>query len=977
LAQNPFIQHFTTAEGLPSNGVYKVFQDSRKFIWFATDAGIARYDGSKFNFYRKQDGLSSNDIFDMFEDSFGRIWFYHINGSLNFFKNNSIYSEKNTPFLDSLKSNDFFRRFYQDDEQNIYFYYQDQSGLNLHTLDSHNHASKYILHSLPMDNEFKPRTIEGMSLRYMHKSASGEFTMWSPAGCFKTENLSEVPWLYSNDYKYRDVVTSSSNKRYIITRKFGSRKYEIKRFNGETDFDNIGSLPDVNSNFISSILEDKSGLLWISTYDKGVFCYKDEQLIHHFDIKDAKSIMQDHEENIWISSLIEGVYKISPFFNHHQHFDKSFFMNSGVFALCKSDSGGIWCTNGKMIYLLKNDEIFDLDFQQTENSFNQILQANPSTLFIGETSKLPFVLKGVRLNHAKKKITIDKAVQSHIVHKKIIVNQRRDQVSSFNQSRIFFEDSTDYLIKFRIWGVEGRIYNTYYDSNDVLIVNANRNYALKDGEQIKCPELAYFDKKVISDHLNLENKTELFNIEGDSLFLLDNKKIYNLSAALEQPVELQVDHLEYHDSTLFIATSRNIYICENPRNILRKKPVVAYMININFKSINDILFADNKLYVASNDGLTAIPYQELHDTTNFTPIPYFQSIQVNDRENLVMKDQISLVSNQRINIAFSAINYSVSPVLFSYKLEGADADWTTVKGNNVVLQNLTKGNYVFKLRSRKPTSQWSQPVEFNIIVKATIWQHPLLYFAILLLFAGMIFLIILRRKNNELNRRNIENQILLLEQKSLQAMMNPHFIFNSLGSIQNFLLHNRPNEAGIYLSQFARLIRQNLSAIDTSMINLEEEIDRLKNYLDLEKLRMGDKFVYTIEIDDNVEYEEMLIPSMIIQPFVENAIWHGIANLDENGFLSIVFILDSDKSLQIIIEDSGVGIKNAAKYSTKGENHLKLGMNITRKRLHLLGQKYGVETSFVYSERSPGTTNPGTRVVIIVPFLYGRPESNS
>jgi LytS/YehU family sensor histidine kinase len=190
-------------------------------------------------------------------------------------------------------------------------------------------------------------------------------------------------------------------------------------------------------------------------------------------------------------------------------------------------------------------------------------------------------------------------------------------------------------------------------------------------------------------------------------------------------------------------------------------------------------------------------------------------------------------------------------------------------------------------------------------------------------------------------------------------------------------LHNRPNEAGIYLSQFARLIRQNLSAIDTSMINLEEEIDHLKNYLDLEKLRMGDKFVYTIEIDDNVEYEEMLIPSMIIQPFVENAIWHGIANLDENGFLSIVFKLDSDKSLQIIIEDSGVGIKNAAKYSTKGENHLKLGMNITRKRLHLLGQKYGVETSFVYSERSPGTTNPGTRVVIIVPFLYGRPESNS
>jgi len=206
-------------------------------------------------------------------------------------------------------------------------------------------------------------------------------------------------------------------------------------------------------------------------------------------------------------------------------------------------------------------------------------------------------------------------------------------------------------------------------------------------------------------------------------------------------------------------------------------------------------------------------------------------------------------------------------------------------------------------------------------------------------------------------------------------MMNPHFIFNTLGSIQNYLLHNKPHEAGIYLSQFARLIRQNLNAIDTPMINLEEEVDRLKNYLDLEKLRMGNKFEYTIELDETVESEDILFPSMIIQPFVENAIWHGIANLDENGFIGIYINLKSENALQIIVEDSGIGIANSAKFNTKGDQHLNLGMNITKKRLTLLSQKYDIETNISYSERTPGAINPGTRVTVVAPFIYGRSEN--
>ncbi|MCK9638710.1 MAG: histidine kinase, partial [Prolixibacteraceae bacterium] len=321
--------------------------------------------------------------------------------------------------------------------------------------------------------------------------------------------------------------------------------------------------------------------------------------------------------------------------------------------------------------------------------------------------------------------------------------------------------------------------------------------------------------------------------------------------------------------------------------------------------------------------------------------------------------------------------YSVSPNIYSYKLEGSDSDWTLVKGSNVVLQNLPKGNYSFMLRARKPASAWSEPIKFGIEVRATIWQHPLFYFIVILFITGIAFLLVLRRKNLELRRRQMEHQMILLEQKSLQAMMNPHFIFNSLGSIQNYLLHNKANEAGIYLSQFARLIRQNLNAIDTSTVDLEEEVDRLRNYLDLEILRMGNKFTYSIEIDEAVESDDVLIPSMIIQPFVENSIWHGIANIEGNGFIGIKFQLKDEKSLKIIVEDSGIGIQNAEKYVSQSDKHLHLGMTITRKRLELLSQKYGVETSVNYRERSPGMQNPGTVVEITVPLLFGKSEIRS
>ena len=972
MAQNPFIQRLTTSEGLPSNTVHKVFQDSKKFLWFATDAGVARFDGSKFDYFRMQDGLSSNDVLDIKEDSFGRIWFFLADASFNFYFSQTIHNDKNTSFLKSLKTPDYFQRLYEDKDHNLYFYFH--SLLLIYCLDPQNNVTEYQLPTVKVEKiSRRKKDINGMSVRYMYRNDKNEFILYTNSGCYKMTDLKDNPTLISDDFGFRDIITSSNQKKYTVMKAKDSTNFELRRFNYEITFDSVKPLVSSISNYVSSVLEDNSGLLWISTFDKGVYCFKDGKEIYHLDIKDAESIVQDQENNIWISSIKEGVYKISPYFYLARHFENSVFDNSAIYALCGYDSLRTWCTNGKAIYLNNNNLFYKLDFQKGENSINQILQLNPKTLVTGEINKLPFIIQGIRIDEARHSIGFDKAVQSRLTLKKIIYNKNRDQISSFKTTQVIWVSTTDYFDMMHSKDIKTRIFNTYYNIDNDLVVNSKINVIIGRDDKIKAyPEIDYFNLKIISQHLNLNDKTEIFNIEGDSLFLLNNKKLYNLSAAFEQPIDLQINHLAYHDSILFIATSRNLFICMNPLNLLEKKPVITHMVNVNFRSIHDILINNDNLYVASDEGLSVLPYTFLLKPPIFSPIPYFQSIIVNDPESPANKDQVLIKSNQRININFSSINYSISPIVYSYKLGGTKDDWTVVKGNNVVLQNLPIGKYFFELRARKPGSRWSEPVKFDIVVETTIWQHPLFYFIIILLIAAALFLLILKRKNLELSHRMMENQIILLEQKSLQAMMNPHFIFNTLGSIQNYLLHNKPYEAGIYLSKFARLIRQNFNAMDSPMINLEEEVDRSKNYLELERLRTTDKFDYTIEIDETIESDDVLIPSMIIQPFAENAVWHGIANLEGKGEINIRIKMLDEKSLLITVSDTGIGIKKSAKFSNKSDHHLQLGMNITWRRLNLLSQKYGVKTDISFAEKSPGSENPGVVVTIIVPFVYGK-----
>lgn len=189
----------------------------------------------------------------------------------------------------------------------------------------------------------------------------------------------------------------------------------------------------------------------------------------------------------------------------------------------------------------------------------------------------------------------------------------------------------------------------------------------------------------------------------------------------------------------------------------------------------------------------------------------------------------------------------------------------------------------------------------------------------------------------------VKKQLLIIRQQQLLAQLNPHFVFNSLTAIQSYIFRNDPYQAGKYLSNFARLTRLILESSRMELCSIERENSILKHYLDLQTLRFDKRFTYAIEIDESLDTEIELIPPMLTQPFIENAIEHGFIHLKETGHIAIRYINSEDKGVIIEVEDNGIGIDSAKhQLIKKGRTHSSLATEITRERLAVIRRSMGL-----------------------------------
>ncbi|HEY9083853.1 MAG TPA: histidine kinase [Vicingaceae bacterium] len=354
------------------------------------------------------------------------------------------------------------------------------------------------------------------------------------------------------------------------------------------------------------------------------------------------------------------------------------------------------------------------------------------------------------------------------------------------------------------------------------------------------------------------------------------------------------------------------------------------------------------------------------------PSVFINSVKINGKDTTTLSHYELSHENNAIEFNISGISNSPSGIQYKYMLEGFDKEWIYTVNTSIYYTSLAPGSYTFKVFAMNDSGIWSTvPSVISFTIQPPFYMSA--WFLLTLVFGVIIigFLIyFLIQKQNQLKNKQIEEQkqrALASELQALRSQMNPHFIFNTLNSIQNFISKNESKDASIYLSKFAKLMRATLANTKRQRISLKDEIETLTLYLELEQLRLNNKFSYEILVDETIDTQYEQVPSMLIQPYVENAIWHGISHKEGNGIIRIQFLPENEHLLKCVVEDNGIGRENAIKLK-QNTTSPSFGMNITKERVELLNSLNGNQLSVKINDLKINNQPAGTRVELYVPI---------
>ncbi|HMC98155.1 MAG TPA: two-component regulator propeller domain-containing protein, partial [Flavobacteriales bacterium] len=327
-------------------------------------------------------------------------------------------------------------------------------------------------------------------------------------------------------------------------------------------------------------------------------------------------------------------------------------------------------------------------------------------------------------------------------------------------------------------------------------------------------------------------------------------------------------------------------------------------------------------------------------------------------------------------------------VLYRYRLVGFDQDWLPItKARFASYSNLPHGPYTFEVMARVDGGTWSAPGIFRFRIEPPFWSRWWFFVLCALVLGGSAYGTVryraMRRERRERTRQlMLRSRMLQLEQQALNANMNRHFVFNALNSIQYHINKQDRATASRYLTSFAKLIRKNLDASQNDTTTLAEELERLELYLQLEHMRFKDKFQYTIDLKAGVDTAHVRLPAMMLQPYVENSIWHGILPMEQQGQVTIVVEPASSGRVRVRIEDDGIGFDISR--LSKGDapnDHISRGIEITKGRADVLRklELTDIRIDGPHQWHDPATgAILGTRVAIELPMngLRKKPEDS-
>jgi hypothetical protein len=393
---------------------------------------------------------------------------------------------------------------------------------------------------------------------------------------------------------------------------------------------------------------------------------------------------------------------------------------------------------------------------------------------------------------------------------------------------------------------------------------------------------------------------------------------------------------------------------------------VNYQKGLPAIEVFDLLYDNEKFYAATGNGLCIFNPAAPSLRAEAKPV-YIEHLSVGSKM-LDITGELSLAWDENdVRFTFLSFNFRTGTgTKYRYRLLGLTDNWVETDSRTVDFWALPAGRYVFEVCALNEDGKWGPATSAPFVIArhfTSAWWFRLL---IALLLAGAVaggFALFYRSKRARLLQRSKMSE---LRQQALNANMNPHFIFNALNSIQHFINSNQPELANEFLIDFSRLIRMNLENNLEALVPLEEEMERLELYLKLEKLRFGDKLTYSIDGMEEMQSHDISIPPMLLQPYVENAVIHGILPKEKGGHIDIS-LRAIGKHFEVEIRDNGIGLRAAA--GRKRDGHESLALKMNAERLSILSALSGSTHSIAIIDRcEEPTPAEGTLVRLFLPM---------
>ncbi|MFN3916444.1 MAG: two-component regulator propeller domain-containing protein [Flavobacteriales bacterium] len=968
---------YNVEDGLSQTQISSICQDDDGYIWFGTAGGASRFDGKNFKNYSKNDGLLDNLIIKIQKDSIGQIWLASDYG-INSIKKNKVKAYRIDEVNKSNQITDFMIA-----GNNTFYLAIRNKGLYLLTIEDKKTTLKKI-------------DTKGLSsnIRSIFKDKEGK--LW-----IGTNN--EVAYLKNNEIILVDIPQSRQlNVSKIIQDKKGdiwiaTVEEGVYKYDGTT-FHNYNTNNGLISYSIRDVLEDHHGNIWftskIGVSKLGKKGFQEFTPENGLEFDNVKVVTEDAEGNIWFGTDGSGVLKFTgdAFVNFTTRQDLS---SNYVMSITQDQENNYWFgTYGGGIcrYDGLNMTVFDRS--------NSLLANN--TVWAGICDRggnLWFGTSGGVTRYDGKQF------KSYTTNDGLLTN-KVTAIFEDTRNRIWFGTPSG----LSVWS-ESAGFSNYEDENGFEGLHVRAFCQDQEGVVwMGCSNgLFYYSKgsfEKLWDTLLTENTIYSLQVDfrnnlwigtANGIFFYDRLKIKKIKT-IEAFSANYINFLKFENqNTLWVGTNYGVLELQLP-NFYKtgKVEFVHYTRSNGIPSLETNLNAVYKdksgdMWFGTGGGLTRfsrftvdesqqdfMPFLSLNDVKLFLEIPDWEKKGKEIDPYTGIPVNLKLKYNQNhLSFVYTGISHSnPSKVRFRYKLIGLDEDWSPVLYTNIAsYPNLPHGNFVFMVQSSVDGERWTNPVSFPFSISPPFWLTWWFYTLIILSVLGAIYLYVGRVKKTEQQKREnelikLQSKLLTLEQQSLNASMNRHFIFNSLNSIQYYINTQDKLAANRYLTNFAKLIRKNLdsSSSGESLVSLSEELERLELYLSLENMRFQNKFTYEINIGTEIDAEALKVPGMFLQPYIENSIWHGILPMEEEGHIKLEIKKTSKNTILFLIEDNGIGIDTSLRRKKAGQKHQSRGVEINRSRIELLQEitKSDILLKGPYQYFDENHNPAGTRVEIEV-----------